>query len=160
VQTDTAINPGNSGGPLVNLNGDVIGINSSIASTSSSQDQSGNIGIGFAIPAEVATRVSAYLVRSGSAPDASLGVKLSGQDSFTDATTSAGVTVSDVTASGAAAKAGLAAGDVITKVNDFDTVTADGLIGAIRYYAPGTEVQAIYFRGGSSHTVAVTLGQG
>ena len=116
VQTDAAINPGNSGGPLVDLNGAVVGINSSIASTSSASDgsQSGNIGIGFAIPADVAVRVASELIANGTYTNSALGVSLgSSGDSALPTTT--GVPLQDVTAGGAAAKAGLQAGDVVTE---------------------------------------------
>ena len=158
VQTDAAINPGNSGGPLVNLNGDVVGINSSIASTGSSggSSQSGNIGIGFAIPADVAVRVAGQLIETGSYTNSALGVSVGGQDSA--AVSTDGVTLQSVAADGAAAKAGLKEGDQVTKINDFATTDADGLIAATRYYAPGTEVQVTYTRDGQSHTVQVTLG--
>lgn len=156
VQTDAAINPGNSGGPLVNLNGDVVGINSSIASTGSEGSSSGNIGIGFAIPADVAVRVASQLIETGSYTNSALGVSVGGQDSTSVSTD--GVTLQSVSADGAAAKAGLKEGDQVTKINDFATTDADGLIAATRYYAPGTEVQVTYNRDGQSHTVQVTLG--
>jgi putative serine protease PepD len=154
VQTDAAINPGNSGGPLVDLNGAVVGINSSIATTGS---DNGNIGIGFAIPSDVAVRVAGELISTGTSADAALGVTLAGSDSTSPAST--GVTLQDVTAGGAAAEAGLRAGDVVTKVNGFETTSPDGLIAAVRFYAPGTEVTVTYVRnGGSPQTVDVTLG--
>lgn len=159
VQTDAAINPGNSGGPLVNLNGDVIGINSSIASTGSgsADTQSGNIGIGFAIPADVATRVASELIANGKSTNAALGVTVGSSDSELSTTT--GVALQTVTPDGAATKAGLQAGDVVTKVNNFDTTTPDGLIAATRFYAPGSEVKITYIRdGGAPQTVSVTLG--
>ena len=157
VQTDAAINPGNSGGPLVNLNGDVVGLNSSIASTGSDgSSQSGNIGIGFAIPSDVAVRVAGQLIEKGSYTNAALGVTVGGEDS--EAVSPDGVTLQSVSADGAAAKAGLKTGDKVTKVNDFATTTADGLIAATRYYAPGTKVQVTYTRGGQSNTAEVTLG--
>jgi putative serine protease PepD len=159
VQTDAAINPGNSGGPLVNLNGDVVGVNSAIAGTSSGPDggRSGNIGIGFAIPSEVATRVVNDLITTGSTSNAQLGVRLSGSD--TELPTSAGVPLSEVVSGGPAAEAGLRAGDVVTKINDFHTTTTDGLIAATRFYAPETTVIVTYIRdGGAPQTVDVTLG--
>jgi putative serine protease PepD len=158
VQTDAAINPGNSGGPLVDLNGAVVGINSSIASTSSGADggQPGNIGIGFAIPSEVASRVASDLITTGKTSNAQIGVRLSGSDS--ELPTSVGVPLGEVISGGPAAKAGLQAGDVVTKINDFHTTTADGLIAATRFYPPETTVTVTFIRdGGSPQTVEVTL---
>jgi len=161
VQTDAAINPGNSGGPLVDLNGSVIGINSSIASTGSSSDQSsqsGNIGIGFAIPSDVAVRVAGELIANGKSVNAVFGVTVGGGSDPQLATTT-GVPLQTVASGGAAAAAGLRPGDVVTKVDDFHTTTADGLIAATRYYAPGTKVTVTYVRDGAApQTVDVTLG--
>jgi putative serine protease PepD len=160
VQTDAAINPGNSGGPLVDLNGDVVGINSSIASTSSGSSdatgQPGSIGIGFAIPADVVTRVAADLIDHGSSANAAMGVTVAGTDS--EVTTQTGVPLQTVVPGKAADKAGLQAGDVVTKINDFHTTTADGLIAATRFYAPGTKVSVTYTRNGQSQTVNMVLG--
>ncbi|HEX8510296.1 MAG TPA: trypsin-like peptidase domain-containing protein [Propionibacteriaceae bacterium] len=158
VQTDTAINPGNSGGPLVNLNGAVVGINSSIASTGSSQSsdsRAGSIGIGFAIPADLAVRVAAELVADGTSTHAAMGVSVGGSDG--SSTTATGVELESVASGGAADRAGLRAGDVVTRVNDFATTSADGLIAATRFYAPGTTVSVTYTRDGSAKTVRVTL---
>jgi putative serine protease PepD len=161
VQTDAAINPGNSGGPLVDLNGSVVGINSSIASTGSGSDsssQSGNIGIGFAIPSDVAVRVAGELIANGKSVNAALGVSVGGT-ADSAMSTATGVTLQTVTADGAAAAAGLLANDVVTKVDDFHTTTADGLIAATRYFAPGTTVTVTYVRdGGAPQTVQVKLG--
>ena len=162
VQTDAAINPGNSGGPLVDLNGSVVGINSSIASTGSGSDsggsQSGNIGIGFAIPSDVAVRVSSELIANGKSVNAALGVTVGGS-ADSAVSTATGVTLQTVTSDGAASAAGLKAGDVVTKVDDFDTTTADGLIAATRYYAPGTTVKVTFVRDGApAQTVDVKLG--
>ncbi len=161
VQTDAAINPGNSGGPLVDLNGSVVGINSSIASTGSGSDsssQSGNIGIGFAIPSDVAVRVASELIANGKSVNAALGVTVGGNADST-MSTATGVALQTVTSDGAAAAAGLRANDVVTKVDDFHTTTADGLIAATRYFAPGTTVTVTYVRdGGAAQTVDVKLG--
>jgi putative serine protease PepD len=159
VQTDAAINPGNSGGPLVDLDGAVVGINSSIASTSSGADggQPGNIGIGFAIPSDVAARVANELITSGKSTNAALGVTVAGSDS--ELSTATGVSLQQVVSGGAAEKAGLHAGDVVTKIDDFHTTTPDGLIAATRFYAPGTTVSVTFIRdGGSPQTAEVTLG--
>ena len=159
VQTDAAINPGNSGGPLVDLNGAVVGINSSIASTSSGADggQPGNIGIGFAIPSDVAARVADELINTGKSTNAALGVTVAGSDS--ELSTATGVPLQEVVSGGAAEKAGLRAGDVVTKINDFHTTTPDGLIAATRFYAPGTTVSVVFTRdGGSPQNAEVTLG--
>jgi putative serine protease PepD len=156
VQTDAAINPGNSGGPLVDLNGSVVGINSSIATTGGSNGQSGNIGIGFAIPSDLAVRVASEIIADGRSADSALGVNVGGNDSSAAST---GVTLADVTAGGAADAAGLRTGDVVTKLNDFETTSPDGLIAAVRFYAPGTEVQITFTRdGGDPQTVTATLG--
>jgi putative serine protease PepD len=159
VQTDAAINPGNSGGPLVDLNGAVVGINSSIASTSSGADggQPGNIGIGFAVPSDIAGRVASDLITTGKASSAQLGVRLSGSDA--ELPTSVGVPLSEVVSGGPADKAGLRTGDVVTKINNFDTTTTDGLIAATRFYAPDTTVKVTFVRdAGSPQTADVTLG--
>ena len=156
VQTDAAINPGNSGGPLVDLNGSVVGINSSIATTGRSNGQTGNIGIGFAIPSDLAIRVASEIIAGGSSADSALGVNVGGNDSSTAST---GVTLQEVTPGGAADKAGLQAGDVVTKLNDFETTSPDGLIAAVRFYAPGTEVTVTFSRdGGEPQTATATLG--
>ena len=161
VQTDASINPGNSGGPLVDLNGSVVGINSSIASTGSSSaggSQAGNIGIGFAIPSDVATRVAQQLITTGKSADAALGVTISSTSGESFGATTTGVPLATVRAGGAAAGAGLKVGDVVTAVNDYKTTSADGLIAATRFYAPGTKVTITYTRNGASQTVPVTLG--
>ena len=153
VQTDTAINPGNSGGPLVDLNGSVVGINSSIATTG---EDSGSIGIGFAIPADVASRIATELISSGHAEDSALGVSVAPDDS-TDGTAT-GTTVQEVTSGSAADEAGLQAGDVITSVDDVPTPNADALIATVRFHAPGSAVTVHFQRDGHDDTARVTLG--
>jgi putative serine protease PepD len=160
IQTDAAINPGNSGGPLVNGSGEVIGINSAIASlgsdTLSGGSQSGNIGVGFAIPIDEAKTVATELITTGKAVHPLLGVTL------TDKASSSGTDqaiVHSVSAGGPAAKAGLKAGDVITAINSTATAGDDAVIAAIRSHQPGQTISVTVQRGGSSHTVQVTLTQ-
>lgn len=160
IQTDAAINPGNSGGPLVDLNGNVVGVNSAIAGTgdSTSGTQSGNIGIGFAIPSDEASRIADELITTGKATHAVLGITVKGAAQQSGPTSGAGATVGSVQAGSPAAKAGIKAGDVITKIGDQridDSVTA---VAATRSFAPGTKVPVTVTSGGQTKTVDVTLG--
>ncbi len=155
IQTDAAINPGNSGGPLVNMRGEVVGINSAIASLGSSGGQSGSIGLGFSIPIDQARRVADQLTKSGSAVHAQLGVSVS---DIADGSAQGGAGIAAVTPGGGAAKAGIEVGDVVTKVGDRDIDSADALIAAVRSHAPGDKVTLTYTRGGDSRTATVTLG--
>jgi putative serine protease PepD len=156
IQTDAAINPGNSGGALVDAAGEVIGINSAIASLGSSGlgSQSGNIGVGFAIPIDQAKTIASELIATGHATHPLLGVELA------DATSAAGVDralVRSVTANGPAAKAGIKGGDVITAIDGHATAGADAVIAAVRAFQPGDRVSVTYVRNGQSKTVTVTL---
>lgn len=162
IQTDAAINPGNSGGPLVDLNGHVVGINSAIATAGSGSGEtasSGNIGIGFAIPSDEATRIAAELIANGKASHAIIGVSVQASPAAqSDSPTSAaGATVTSVTPNGPAAKAGIKAGDVITSVGQQRIDDPTGLIAAVRSYAPGQTVPITISRNGASRTVQVTL---
>ena len=162
IQTDAAINPGNSGGPLVDLNGSVMGIDAAIASAGSGgvtvpgqTAQSGSIGIGFAIPSDEASRIAGELIATGKATHAVIGVSV---DSTTSTSTTAGATISAITANSPAQQAGLAVGDIVTKVNS-QLITANvDLVAAIRSFTPGAKVTLTYLRSGASHTVDVTLG--
>jgi putative serine protease PepD len=160
IQTDAAINPGNSGGPLVNSAGEVIGVNSAIASlgsdTLSGGSQSGNIGVGFAIPVDEAKTVATELITTGKAVHPLLGVTLQDKSS-SDGTGQA--VVHSVVPGGPAAKAGLKAGDVITGIDSTVTAGEDAVIAAIRSHQPGQSISVTYQRDGSSHTVRVTLTQ-
>ena len=152
IQTDAPINPGNSGGPLVDAQGRVIGINSAIASLSSGTGQSGNIGVGFAIPVDEAQRVAKQLLKGQKVTHAVLGVSASD--------VSGGARVEAVTASSGAATAGLKTGDVITKVDDTTISNATELTAAIRGHQAGDTVRLTYTRNGSSHTTTATLSSG
>lgn len=157
IQTDAAINPGNSGGALVNMNGELIGINSAIATLGADAGpaaQSGSIGLGFAIPVDQAKRIADELIKNGTAAHASLGVQV-GNDASVD-----GARIVEVTDGGAAAAAGLPSGVVVTKVDDRVIGSADALVAAIRSRAPGDKVTLSYLDpSGKSQSVQVTLGK-
>jgi putative serine protease PepD len=158
IQTDAAINPGNSGGALVNSQGQLIGVNSAIATLGASsggggqESQSGSIGLGFAIPVDQARRIADELIKTGKATQAIIGITVPSQDNAN------GATVMDVTADGPAAKANIPKGAVITKVDDRVIDNGDALIAAVRSHAPGDTVSVTYENGGSPTTVQVTLG--
>jgi putative serine protease PepD len=156
IQTDAAINPGNSGGALVNMNGELVGVNSAIATLGgeSADAQSGSIGLGFAIPVDQAKRIADELIQNGTASHASLGVQV-GNDAGVD-----GAKIVDVTSGGAASAAGLPSGVVVTKVDDRVISSADALVAAVRSKAPGDQVTLTYLdTSGKPQTVQVTLGK-
>ena len=164
VQTDAAINPGNSGGPLVDLNGNVVGINAAIATANSGglqipgqSQQSGSIGIGFAIPSDEASRIANELISTGKATHAVIGVQVNASSNGQTANATLGATLSSVQGGTPAAKAGLRAGDVITAVGQQRIEDADGLIAAVRSHAPNDKVKITYTRDGKTNTVEVTL---
>ncbi|MFF3437360.1 S1C family serine protease [Streptosporangium sp. NPDC002721] len=150
IQTDAAINPGNSGGALVNAAGEVVGINTAIATNGGE----GSIGVGFAIPITTANQVAQQLIESGRVSHAFLGV------SMTDATGDAGgALVGQVTEGSPAAKAGIQQGDLITKINDTAVDEAATVVGAVRGFKPGQQVTIAYVRDGQPGTVTVTLAE-
>jgi putative serine protease PepD len=156
IQTDAAINPGNSGGALVNMSGQLVGVNSAIATlgADSPDAQSGSIGLGFAIPVDQAKRIADELIATGKATHASLGVQVT-SDKGTP-----GAKVVDVVQGGAAATAGVPKGVVVTKVDDRPINSADALVAAVRSKAPGDKVSLTYQDpGGGTRTVQVTLGK-
>lgn len=158
IQTDAAINPGNSGGPLVNMSGQVIGINSAIAALSSGMDgQSGSIGVGFAIPIDQAYRIAQEIINTGTATHAVLGANVSDAVDRSRGITT-GATIAQVVPNSGAEKAGLKAGDVVTKVDSVPIESADALVATIRSSEPGGTISLTYVRDGQPHTVSVTLG--
>ena len=161
LQTDAAINPGNSGGPLVDAAGQVIGINSSIASPSRGAGQAGSVGLGFAIPADEAKRISSELVTDGSATHAQLGVNLAPQDgtATADGTTRQSATVAKVVAGSPAATAGLKAGDQVVAVDGIATPGSDSLVAIVHEHAPGDQVVLTVVRGGQSQKITATLAE-
>jgi putative serine protease PepD len=162
IQTDAAINPGNSGGPLVNSAGAVVGVNSAIASLSTDQvgdQQSGSIGLGFAIPINEAKRIAGQIIMQGYSTHAIIGVSLDPAFSGSGARIMPPPTGGPaVTAGGPAAKAGIRSGDVIVAVNGQKVTTADELIVAIRSHAPGQRLTLTFARDGQNKTVTVVLG--
>ena len=158
VQTDAAINPGNSGGALVDLAGRVVGINSAIATTGGSGGgQSGNIGVGFAIPSNTAVKIADQLIATGKATHSQMGVSVGDAPNSTDGAPGLGAAIQSVTPGGPAQKAGLRPGDIVTKVDDRRVTDADSLIVAIRSHDPGQTVTLTLTRGGSTITLKVTL---
>ena len=161
IQTDAAINPGNSGGALVNSKGEIIGVNVAIASAGSgtSTSQSGNIGVGFSIPINHAKRVAQEIIDSGKASHGQLGVSVKAKTTSGAASEfSVGADVATVDPNSAAGKAGIKAGDVITKFNDLTIGEPNQLTAAVREQPAGSKVKITVQRGGSEQTFDVTLG--
>jgi putative serine protease PepD len=163
LQTDAAINPGNSGGPLVDAAGQVIGINTAIASVASSglpgqqSPQSGNIGVGFAIPSNTAQRIAQEIIDTGSATHALLGVSAGTASDDGAAAVGTGAELASIQDGSPAADAGLQVGDVITAVGDRVVTSSTELTAAVRSADPGDTVTLTVRRGGETIQVDVTL---
>lgn len=158
IQTDAAINPGNSGGALVNERGELIGINVAIASAGSSSS-AGSIGVGFAIPSNIAKRISAEIMQTGSASHGLLGAMVSNATNSSDsASFSIGAKVEELTPGGPAEKAGLLPGDVVVKFNGQTVTTAGELTAAVRSLPAGTKTNLELVRAGESIKLDVVLG--
>ena len=152
IQTDAAINPGNSGGPLVNGQGQVIGVNSAIA-TLGNGTQSGSIGLGFAIPINQAQRVISEIIESGKSTTPIAGISI---DSTYDGV---GAKIAEVVADGPAASTDLKVGDIVTKINGEVVEDSTELIVAIRRNNPGdTIVLIVKNSAGNEREVSVVLG--
>lgn len=156
IQTDAAINQGNSGGALVDSRGQLIGINVAIASSGGSES-AGSIGIGFAIPSNVAQRVAQELIANGAATHGLLGASVR-DAAAVEGTTQAGAYIAEVPAGGAAAAAGLQVGDVVTAFNGVPITNASDLTAQVRAAAAGSVGQLTYVRGDSQYDIEVTLG--
>jgi putative serine protease PepD len=158
IQTDAAINPGNSGGPLVDLNGQLVGINASIQSPQAqSGGEAGSVGLGFAIPINAVLPVIEQMEKGETPTHARLGISVENVAVGDGALVADGAQVNDVSTGSAAASAGLANGDVILKVDDTLITDADGLVATVRSYRPGDEVTVTYTRDGKEDTVTLTL---
>lgn len=150
IQTDAPINPGNSGGPLVNMAGEVIGINSAIATTGQS---SGSIGLGFSIPIDQAKPIADELLKDGEATHARIGVGVGDPQDGTR-----GALIASVEANSSGAEAGLQEGDVVTKIDDRIITNGTSLVAAARSHRPGDTVTLTYLRDGEEQTTELTLG--
>jgi putative serine protease PepD len=148
IQTDAAINHGNSGGPLLDMDGDVIGVNSQIES-----DSGGNDGVGFAVPSNTISQIVGSLIDDGSVQHAYLGVAIDDSSA-----TAGGASLAEVRAGTPAARAGLKNGDVITKFGDESVGSADELRRLVDSKQPGDQVELTITRSGKTQTVTVTLG--
>ena len=159
VQLDAAINPGNSGGPTFNAAGQVIGINSSIASTASSSGTAGSIGIGFAIPSNLVKRVTNEIIDNGSVKHVVLGITIKSSSVEADGVTRGCAQVQAVTDGGPASKAGVKAGDSIVAFNGKAVNNNYSLLGYVRASAMGDKVKLTVVRGGNTMDLEVTLDQ-
>lgn len=157
IQTDAAINHGNSGGALVDSQGRLIGINVAIA-TAGGGEESGSIGVGFAIPSNIVKRISDELIADGRATHGLLGARVQPSSVDRNATT-AGALIADVTPGGAADEAGLRSGDIVTEFNGVRIGNAVDLTAQVRAVAGGSDATLSYVRDGQTHTVDVTLGE-
>ncbi|GAA0726269.1 hypothetical protein GCM10010199_37570 [Dactylosporangium roseum] len=149
VQTDAAINPGNSGGALVNLAGEVVGINTAIATAG--ENSNGNIGVGFAISANRARAAAEQLAKGGKVSHPYLGVQL--------ADGVGGALVGGVVAGGPADKGGIKSGDIVTRIGGTTISDATDLINAVQAAKAGDELKVTVLRGNGEQTVTVTLGE-
>jgi putative serine protease PepD len=157
IQIDAAINPGNSGGPLFDAQGRVIGITSSIATLSSGGTQSGSIGLGFAIPVNLAKTIGQQLVDNGTAEHAFLGVTLADATATADGVTRRGAEVQEVTDGSPAADAGIRSGDVIVAIDGHSVGGAESLTAFVRERAAGAESKLTVVRDGKTLELDVTL---
>lgn len=157
IQIDASINPGNSGGPLFDATGGVIGINSSIASTSSTEEGAGSIGLGFAIPVDLVKSVATQIIETGSVQHARLGVEIQTAAVARGETTQLGARVATVSGGGAAEAAGLQPGDVIVGIDGHAVTSGPALTGFVRRYVAGDEVTLDVVRDGQDMQVPVIL---
>jgi S1-C subfamily serine protease len=160
IQTDAAINPGNSGGPLINMEGEVIGINAQIRT---SGQGGGNIGIGFAIPVNILRQIAPSLIERGVYRWAYLGVT-SGADSPLaqqpqDRDARRGALISEVVPNGPAAQGGMRSGDVVIRAGDQEIRNFTDLLTYIAFHQPGDEIPLTVLRDGQEQQLTITLGE-
>ncbi|MFD3658801.1 S1C family serine protease [Streptomyces sp. NPDC058620] len=159
VQTSAAINPGNSGGALVNLDSEVIGI-PTLAATDPQMGDSAAPGIGFAIPVSMVKTVADQIIKDGRVTDSGrAALNITGRTVVDDDYRPAGVALVSVARGGAADKAGLRVGDIITKIGDAEVTTITSLSEALADDEPGQKVTVTYLRSDARKTAEVTLGE-
>jgi Do/DeqQ family serine protease len=163
IQTDASINPGNSGGALINAKGELIGMNTAIITGGSSfGGEAGNIGIGFAVPSDMAKRVMDQLIKNGKVSRGYIGVML--EPVTPDLAQQFGLKdihaaiITDVTPGAPGAKAGLKGGDAITAIDGQDIKDSNDLQLKVTEHAPGSTVSLNVMRDGKPETIKVTLG--
>lgn len=156
IQTDAAINPGNSGGALVNLRGELVGINTAIVGQA-------NVGIGFAIPINLARSVMEQLIKTGKVRRGWLGVMIGEVDEEIAESKGldhpTGAFVQSVVEDSPAEKGGIKAEDIILKINDVDIKSRDQLMAYVASFAPGTEVDVTVWRNGKTKVFTIKLGE-
>ena len=157
IQTDAAINPGNSGGPLVDMNGDVVGIDSAIRTSGDSAGQGGSIGLGFAIPIDEAMPVIQQMLAGETPTHARLGITVSDVEQQAGALPAEGAQVQEVSNGSTADQAGLEKGDVITKLDNTLITDSDSLVATIRAFRPGDKVTVTYHRGNDEEHATLVL---
>ncbi|WP_269304790.1 S1C family serine protease [Aeromicrobium sp. HA] len=154
IQTDAAINPGNSGGPLVNLEGQVIGINSAI---NTGGQGNGSVGLGFAIPINLVNNVATQILDGDTVEHAQIGVQVRSATGD-DQVTTIGAEIGEVSSGGAGDKAGLKAGDIVTKVDGNPVSDNQALVATVRGYKPGDTIELTVLRGDKTQEIEVELG--
>ncbi len=154
LQIDAPINPGNSGGPTFNLDGQVIAVNTAIVSPTG-----GSVGIGFAVPSEVAAKIVGDLRDKGHIDRGWLGVSVQDMPGARTANRANGVTIANIDRTGPAARAGLRQGDLVLAVDGLHVDTAQGLIKAVAATPPGNAVKLTVRRGGQNLEIPVTVGR-
>ena len=157
IQTDAAINPGNSGGPLVDMNGDVVGIDSAIRTSGDSAGQGGSIGLGFAIPIDEAMPVIQQMLAGETPTHARLGITVSDVEQQAGELPAEGAQVQEVSNGSTADQAGLEKGDVITKLDNTLITDSDSLVATIRAFRPGDKVTVTYRRGNDEEHATMVL---
>jgi putative serine protease PepD len=158
IQTDAAINPGNSGGALLDGDGKLIGVNVAIANAGGTSSTAGSIGVGFAIPSNLAKRVGQEIIQNGSASHGLLGASVRDVATGDSSTPVGGAFIAEVQSGGAAAAAGLEQGDIVTAFGSIPISKASDLTAQVRALAGGSDVELTVIRGGQKQQVEVKLG--